>query len=102
MFLEKIVAMKKDEIQGRKSHSRQREMEKIISDLPPQRDFMEAISQHAPMALIAEIKQASPSAGVIKKDVDPCRIACEYQTGGACAISVLTADHFFKGDLSYL
>jgi len=54
------------------------------------------------MALIAEIKRASPSVGVIKEDVDLCRIAREYQTGGACAISVLTEAHFFKGDLSYL
>ncbi len=77
-------------------------MEETISHLPPPRDFMDAISQHAPMALIAEIKRASPSVGVIKEDVDLCRIAHEYQTGGACAISVLTEAHFFKGDLSYL
>ena len=102
MFLEKIVEIKKEEIQRRKTRSRQKEMEESISHLPPPRDFMDAISQHAPMALIAEIKRASPSVGVIKEDVDLCRIAHEYQTGGACAISVLTEAHFFKGDLSYL
>ena len=102
MFLEKIVEIKKEEIQRRKTRSRQKEMEETVSHLSPPRDFMDAISQHAPMALIAEIKRASPSVGVIKEDVDLCRIAHEYQTGGACAISVLTEAHFFKGDLSYL
>ncbi len=102
MFLEKIVEIKKDEIQRRKTQSRQKEMEEMIPHLPLPRDFMDAISQHGPMALIAEIKRASPSVGVIKEDVDLCRIAREYQAGGACAISVLTEAHFFKGDLSYL
>ncbi len=77
-------------------------MEETIPHLAPPRDFMDAISQHGPIALIAEIKRASPSVGVIKEDVDLFRFAREYQTGGACAISVLTEAHFFKGDLSYL
>lgn len=102
MFLEKIVEIKKEEIRRRKTRSRQKEMEKTISHLSPPKDFMDAISQHGPIALIAEIKRASPSVGVIKVEVDPSRIAYEYQTGGACAISVLTEAHFFKGDLSYL
>ncbi|OGP88695.1 MAG: hypothetical protein A2157_09870 [Deltaproteobacteria bacterium RBG_16_47_11] len=102
MFLEKIVEIKKMEIQTKKNQCWQKEMEETISHLPPPRDLMDAISQHAPMALIAEIKRASPSVGVIKENVDLCRIAREYQAGGACAISVLTETHFFKGDLSYL
>lgn len=102
MFLEKIVEIKKEEVHRRKTRSRQKEIEETVFHLPPPRDFMDAISQHGPMALIAEIKRASPSVGVIKEDVDLCRIAHEYQTGGACAISVLTEAHFFKGDLSYL
>ncbi len=102
MFLEKIVEIKKEEIQRRKTRFRQKEMEETISSLPPPRNFMDAISQHHPIAVIAEIKRASPSLGMIKEDIDLCRIACEYQTGGACAISVLTEAHFFKGDISYL
>jgi len=102
MFLEKIVEIKKEEIKGRKTQAREKEMEKTISNLSPPRDLIEAISRHAPMALIAEIKRASPSVGVIKEEVDLCWIACEYQSGGACAISVLTEAHFFKGDLSYI
>ena len=102
MFLEKIVEIKKEEIQRRKSQSYQRKMEETISHLPPPRNLMEAISQHAPMALIAEIKRASPSLGVIKENVDLHQIASAYEAGGACATSVLTEACFFKGDLSHL
>jgi indole-3-glycerol phosphate synthase len=102
MFLDKIVEIKREEIRRRKTRSGQKEMEEIISHLHPPRDFVGAISRNGPMALIAEIKQASPSVGVIKEGVDFRRIACEYQAGGACAISVLTESHFFRGDLSHL
>ena len=102
MFLDKIVEIIKDEIQRRRTRSRQKEMEETISLLPPARDFMESISRHSPMALIAEIKRASPSVGVIKEDIDLCWIASAYEAGGACAISVLTEVQFFKGNLSHL
>ena len=102
MFLEKVAEIKREEIAKRKSLFPQKEMEELISQLPPPRGFVEAISCHAPMALIAEIKRSSPSVGVIKEDIDLQRIASAYEAGGACAISVLTEAHFFKGDLSYL
>jgi len=102
VFLEKIVETKRKEIQRRKTRSRQREIEGMIPSFPPPRDFLGAVSQHAPMALIAEIKRASPSLGVIKEDVDVIQISKEYEKGGASAISVLTETHFFKGDLADL
>jgi indole-3-glycerol phosphate synthase len=102
VFLEEIVETKRKEIQGRKTRSRQREMEEMISSLPPPRDFLGAISQHALMALIAEIKRASPSLGAIKEDVDIIQVSKEYEKGGASAISVLTEPYFFKGDLAHL
>jgi len=102
MFLEKIAEIKREEISKRKPLFPLREMEEIISSLPPPRDFMKSISHHAPMALIAEIKHSSPSAGVIKEDVDLPWLASKYEAGGACAISVLTETHFFKGDLSHV
>jgi indole-3-glycerol phosphate synthase len=102
MFLEKVAEIKREEIAKRKPLFPLKEMEEMVSRLPPPRDFMEAISHHAPMALIAEIKRSSPSAGVLKDDVDLHRIASAYETGGACAISVLTETHFFKGKLSHL
>jgi indole-3-glycerol phosphate synthase len=78
------------------------DLEKKIGHLPPPRDFLKAISQNGPVALIAEIKHASPSAGVIKEEVNLQRTITAYESGGASAISVLTEAHFFKGDLSHL
>jgi indole-3-glycerol phosphate synthase len=102
MFLEKIVEIKKEEIERRKTQSRQKELEETISKLAPPRDFVKAISHHAPMALIAEIKLASPSAGVIQEEIDLQQIAYQYEKGGASAISVLTEPNFFRGELTHL
>ncbi|MEW6376384.1 MAG: indole-3-glycerol phosphate synthase TrpC [Thermodesulfobacteriota bacterium] len=100
--MEKVIKAKKEEISARKYRTSQKEMEEMIPLLPPPRNLMDAISKPIPMALVAEIKFASPSLGVIKEGVDPRRIASQYEAGGACAISVLTEAHFFNGKLSYL
>jgi indole-3-glycerol phosphate synthase len=68
------------------------------------RDFVAALQhpRHGDIALIAEVKKASPSAGVICRDFDPVRIAKEYEAAGASCLSVLTDQKFFQGSLDYL
>ncbi len=102
MFLERVAAIKRKEIDQRKASVNLGEMKEKISKLPPPKNLLESIVRNGPMALIAEIKQASPSAGIIHARADIPGIACAYQSAGACAISVLTEAHFFGGELSHL
>jgi len=69
---------------------------------PPKRDFRAAISVPAKINLIAEIKFASPSAGLIHAKTDPVSIGRMYEKAGAAAISLLTDKYFFQGDLVHL
>ena len=74
------------------------------ADAPPVRNFYRACT-NKPLGLvnvIAEVKKASPSAGVIREDFDPPMIAREYAAAGASAISVLTDEHYFQGSLDHL
>lgn len=100
-ILEKIVAQKRIEIAALPNTELSDE---LLQRAGPRRDFMGALlrpRRPAP-ALIAEVKKASPSAGVICKDFDPVRIAREYETAGASCLSVLTDEKFFQGSLEYL
>jgi len=73
-----------------------------VSSMPPAKDLEAALRAAEPPALIAEVKRASPSAGVIAEDVNPSVLARGYQAGGAAAVSVLTEPRHFQGSLADL
>lgn len=103
-ILDRINATKREEIAALKASFRGnagQELAKQCADLPPTRSFARALSA-PPVRLIAEVKRASPSKGVIRADFDPVTIAQAYERGGAACLSVLTDETYFGGHLSYL
>ena len=101
-ILERIVASKKSEIAACKAARPEAELERQLAATPPALDFMSALMAPADVRIIAEVKKASPSAGVIRNDFDPVTIARIYATHGAACISVLTDKPFFQGNLENL
>lgn len=101
-ILEKIVARKREEIAEAGSRRSLLELKARLPGAPAVRDFVAALRGADGIGLIAEVKKASPSAGVIREDFDPVAIAKTYEESGAACISVLTDEHFFQGHLDYL
>ncbi len=102
-ILERIVVDKREEVASRKRAAPRAELERRCAALPPPRDFEAALRPAgAPVALIAEVKKASPSRGVLAADLDPVALATSYDRHGAHAISVLTDEKYFKGHLDLL
>ena len=104
-ILDKIVAEKKAEIALLPEHVlASGDLRDALLERDERRDFLAALRKprRGDIALIAEVKKASPSAGVICKDFDPVRIAREYEMAGASCLSVLTDGKFFQGSLDYL
>jgi len=98
-ILSDIVAHKHTQIEQAKRLCPPSALEDQLHDAPPVRDFVEALRAADGIGLIAEIKKASPSAGLIRHDFNPVEIASVYQRHGASCISVLTDEHFFHGHL---
>jgi indole-3-glycerol phosphate synthase len=101
-ILDKIVASKRQEIAAARAHTPEPDLEHRLADAPPIRDFRAALDRPGTVQIIAEVKRASPSAGLLRADFDPVAIARLYAENGAACISVLTDEPFFQGRLSYL
>ena len=101
-ILDKIVAAKREEIDRAKAETREEALRERLAGAPPVRDFLAALARPGRIRLIAEIKKASPSAGLIRADFQPAEIAETYQRHGADCISVLTDRPYFQGSLEYL
>ena len=101
-ILDQIVATKRQEIARAKQQVTEAELRAALADAPPLRSFFDALADGPPIRLIAEVKKASPSKGVIRADFDPVAIAQIYEQAGASCISVLTDEPYFQGSLDYL
>ena len=102
-ILAEIVSYKETQVDLMREKTPLDELKKQVQDAPPTRDFVAALRQgKTKPALIAEVKKASPSKGVLRADFDPVAIAHAYQQGGASCISVLTDSKFFQGSFDNL
>ncbi len=101
-ILDKIVAAKRLEIRQAKLELPEQVLRDQLATAPTPRDFFQALAKPGPIRLIAEVKKASPSAGLIRADFDPVEIAQTYEAHGASCLSVLTDEQFFQGKLNYL
>ena len=103
--LKRILARKQEEVAERRERVSLFELKARLSGAPPVRGFADAVAaklQAGLPAVIAEVKKASPSKGVIRADFDPAAIARSYEAGGAACLSVLTDIDFFQGSDAYL
>jgi indole-3-glycerol phosphate synthase len=101
-ILDRIVAYKWQEIAQARERLSEAELQRRVVDLPPPRDFRAALERGPGIQVIAEVKKASPSAGVLRPDFDPVALARTYAANGAACISVLTDEPSFQGHLDYL
>jgi indole-3-glycerol phosphate synthase len=101
-ILDKIVATKRKELARAQQSCPATEMIAAVQQATPPRDFRAALAAPGPIKLIAEVKKASPSRGVIRDDFHPVEIATTYQQHGATCLSVLTDESYFQGHLDDL
>ncbi len=101
-ILDRIVASKRQELADSQARIPSRDLERRLTTAPPVRDFRAALEVPGEVRIIAEVKKASPSAGLLREDFDPVANARTYEQHGAACISVLTDVPFFQGSLTYL
>ncbi|HNX69638.1 MAG TPA: indole-3-glycerol phosphate synthase TrpC [Candidatus Omnitrophota bacterium] len=104
MILNDIILQKRKDLEEFKQRMPLARLQRIVekTERPKPRSFKHAVSSARDLNIIAELKKTSPSEGVLREDFQPLRIATLYEYAGACAISILTEPHFFKGRTSYL
>jgi indole-3-glycerol phosphate synthase len=104
MILDEIIKNKREELAAVKQALPLLQLEERVKKAPDTRGFSRALTRDARKKnrIIAEVKKASPSKGVIRQAFDPVAIAREYEQGGAAAVSVLTEERYFQGKLEYL
>ncbi|MGV2830906.1 indole-3-glycerol phosphate synthase TrpC [Myxosarcina sp. GI1(2024)] len=102
-ILEEIVWHKESEVARMRDRLPLQQLRQQVADAPAAKDFLAALRQgKTNPALIAEVKKASPSKGVIREDFNPVAIAQAYEKGGASCLSILTDEKFFQGSFSNL
>lgn len=103
-ILTDILARKQEEVKQQRRSTPLQELEILAATMSPPHDFIAAITNKSKQAprLIAEIKQRSPSKGILCEDFDPTALAKTYASNGASSISVLTDEYFFGGSLNHL
>lgn len=104
-ILQKIVAVKREEIAAAKAHRDSLSLRRDAESLGGQRDFVQSLRsriEKGRAAVIAEVKKASPSKGVLREHFVPADIAGSYERHGAACLSVLTDERFFQGAMAYL
>jgi indole-3-glycerol phosphate synthase len=101
MILDEIVRFRRDDVARAIRDTPLKELEQSPTYATPRRGFAQALRRGG-VAIIAEVKKASPSRGVIRPEFDPVAIARAYEHAGAIAVSVLTEERFFQGHLDHL
>jgi len=101
-MLARIISTKREEVATAKAETPLVELERRMAEAPPVRPFADALVCAPGFGLIAEIKKASPSKGLICADFDPPSLACAYEAGGASCLSVLTDAPWFQGAPQHL
>lgn len=101
-FLQKVIAEKRDEVELRRRKTPESNLRELASRRSPGRRFGDALRSSKNISIIAEMKKASPSGGMMRDDYDVQKIARSYAANGASAFSVLTDEKYFQGNLEHL